>query len=241
MGLFDILKPKKSFENSVLGKALRAHVNDFFYNGTRLSQFKEGNKRHLIDDMYQKLVDGQQSENPVMMLRETLADFVVAYSCMMVLALTEEEKTEVNYGRNPYISGMLHRHIDAAAEFVPELKRHKWESEKSGEDLVNFCNVRTTIYLFYMNAINMALMEIGDKTDPHWYGALVEATLVWQENRIRMEMDMPLTTPDEIAAMAYGSMMDRVVDGETAPFYDWCQAYPDLYLDGRGPKQTPQI
>ena len=90
-----------------------------------------------------------------------------------------------------------------------------------------------------MNAINMALLEIGDKTDPHWYRPLVEATLVWHENLIRRAMDMPLTTPDWLVALAYGSMMDRVVDGEPAPFYDWCQAYPDLYLDGRGPKQTP--
>lgn len=241
MGLFDVFKPKKSFENSVLGKALRAHVNDFFYSGTLLSDFKEGNKRALIDDMYQKLVDAQQSENPVMTLRETLADFVTAFSGLMVLALTEEEKAEVDYGKNPYISGTLHRHIDAAAEYVPELKRHKWESEQSGKDLVSFCNVRTTIYLFYMNAINMALIEIGDKTEPHWYRPLVEAALVWQENQIRMAMEMPLTTPDEIDALAYGSFMDRIVDGEPAPFYDWCLAYPALYLDGRGPTQTAPI
>lgn len=238
MGLFDSVRDffeMRQFMKTPLAQALRAHTQEYFYGKTVLTHFSEDTKEKLIAGMTSQMGAAFQSPNPALAIREGLVSFTIQYAQVQVLCLTEEEKADAFYAANPYISGELHHRIDDAAEHVEELARYKWESEATGQDLIDFCNERCAIYLYYMNGFNIARRDLGDKTDPDWFRPLVEAQLVYEENTIRDKMGLPLTVRDMIEALAYSAMFNKAADGAVNPFYEWCSAFPDKYLAGRGP------
>jgi hypothetical protein len=233
-GVRDFFAVEK-FKRTPFAQALKLHTEEYFHGGSILSGLRDDNKQRLIEGMTQQVGAALQADNPKMAIREALVSHTIQYAQLQVLCLTEEERRQAFYAENPYISGDLHQCIDEAAEHVDELARHKWESGASGQDLIDFCNVRCAIYLYYMNALNLARMELGDQTDPDWYRPLVEAQLVYEENTVRDRMGLSLTVTDMIEALAYSVMFNHAANGVANPFYEWCKAWPDKYLAGRGP------
>lgn len=225
----------RKFQRSVFAQALKHHTQQYFHGGTVLSSLSQESKERFVAELMHKMASCFQAENPVMAVREAMVGYVLGYAELQVLCLTEDEKQDAFYSENPYISGELHNHISNAAELVEEVARFKWETEVDAQDLVDFCNARCAVYLYFMNAFNMARMELGDKTDPDWFRPLVEAQLVYAENSIRDKIGLQLLTADMIEAMAYSAMWNMVENGEIAPFYEWCKTFPDKYLAGRGP------
>jgi hypothetical protein len=224
----------RKFQRTVFAQALKLHTQEYLHGGTVLSSISQEAKERFVQELMQQMANCFQAENPAMAVRESIVGHVLSYAQLQVLCLTEEEKAEAFYSSNPYISGQLYHQIEIAAEHVEEAARFKWESEASPKDLLNFCNARCAVYLYFMNAFNIARMELGDKTDPDWFRPLVEAQLVYEENTFRDKMGLPLLTADMIEALAYSVMWNKVMDGSTAPFYEWCQTWPEKYLAGRG-------
>jgi hypothetical protein len=225
----------RRFMKTPLAQALKQHTEDYFYGNTVLSGFTEELKHKQIEGMTRQMAAALQAPNAALAIREGLVGYSFQYAQLQVLCLLKDEKQETFYSGNPYISGELHHQIDAAAEHVEELAQYKWESGAIGQHLIDFCNGRCAIYLYYMNAFDIARIELGDKTDPDWFRPLVEADLVWVENSIRSKMGLPPTVTDMIEALAYSSMSNMVENGAANPFYEWCKAWPDKYLAGRGP------
>lgn len=225
----------RSFKRTPFARTLKAHTQSYFHSGQILSSISQEAKERIVAELMQHMAACLQSENPVLAVREAIVNNVLAYAELQIVCLTEYEKSLAFYSENPYISGELYRMIEAAAEHIEELNRFKWETEADHQELIDFCNTKCAYYLYFMNAFNMARMEIGDKTDPDWFRPLVESQMVYEENRIRDKIGLPLLTADMIEALAYSVMWNKVMDGSSAPFYEWCQTWPDKYLANRGP------
>jgi hypothetical protein len=241
MGLVDGIRnfvAMRKFMKTPIAQALRLQTQEYSYGGSMLSALTDQAKQRLINGMTQQLAGALQSPNPIMAIREGLIGFSYQYAQVHVLSLTEDEKSETFYAENPYITGQLHHRIDEAAEHVEELAQHKWEAQASGQDLIDFANGRSIVYLYFMNAFNLARMEIGDKSDPDWFKPLVEADLVWVENTMREKLGLPLSVKDKFEALAYSSMSNMVENGSSNPFYEWCKTWPEYYLAGRGPLRS---
>jgi hypothetical protein len=99
--------------------------------------------------------------------------------------------------------------------------------------------VRTAVSQYFLNAFNIARSHLGDVTEPDWFRPLIEAQMVYEENRLRDELGLPLTVSDMIEALAYSTMFNLILNGEVNPFYAWCKTWPDKYLAGRGPMPEP--
>jgi len=124
MGLFDGVRAYHAgwkFRRSILGQALAAHTQEYFYNGIALSHFSQEAKNRLIADFYSQLVAIQQSENSALECRRLLAEYVLSFCALNVLSLKETEKADQFYAPNPYISGTIWRHVERAVENVPEM------------------------------------------------------------------------------------------------------------------------
>lgn len=119
MGLLDFIAAQlevRRFKRSPLGQALRLHTNEFFYSGHTLSWMEEQKKQVLIQNFMGLLVEAQQAANSALALRTKLTEYVLLFSQLQTLCLTEGEKEDQHYSSNPYISGTLHRRILDAAE-----------------------------------------------------------------------------------------------------------------------------
>ncbi|MEQ1551282.1 hypothetical protein [Sphingorhabdus sp.] len=241
MGLLGSIREyfeRRKFQRTVFAQALKLHTQEYLHGGTVLSSVSQETKERFVQELMQRIANCFQAENPAMAVREAIVEHVLGYAQLQVLCMTEEEKAQTFYSSNPYISGQLCHQIELAAEHVDEVARFKWESEANSQDLMDFCNTRCALHLYFMNAFNLARMELGDQTDPDWFRPLVEAQLVYEENTIRDKLALPLLTKDMIEALAYSVMWNKVMAGDANPFYEWCQTWPDKYLAGRGPLPT---
>lgn len=230
----------QKFKRTPLAQALRQHTQECLYGDTVLRDFSEENKEKFVTDLMGQMGASFQSPNPAMAIRERIVAYTIQYADLQVLALNEAEKPQMFYAENPYISGKLHIHIDEAAKHVEELAKFQWQGGEEGQDLIDFCNVRCAIYLYYMNAFNIARIELGDETKPDWFRPLVEAQLVYAENTIRDKMGLPLTTRSMTDSLTYWVMAENVVGGVPDPYFEWCKAFPEKYLAGRGAPTAQQ-
>jgi hypothetical protein len=245
MRLFDALKGQLEvwkFQRSPLGMALQQHTQDYFHSGQVLSWLKQENKEKIAQVFMLQLVAIRSSQDIGYALREKLAEYVLLYCQLSLLCLTEKEKAQHMFAGNPYISGELHHHIEAAASHNEEMASTISQSDGDfdHEDLIATANTRSTIALYYANGLNMARIAIGD-TDPDkdWYRPFVEAMAVWEEDQLRNKLDLKRLVPGPIGALPYASFLDHVLAGERNPFFTWTREWPDLYLAGEGP--APEV
>lgn len=180
----------KAWNKSVLGQALANHSREYFYEGdTRLSSFNEKNKQKLISDFYAKVIAIDQVENPLLAMRENIADSVCGFAKLQVLCLKPDEKKEAFYADCPYISGTLYAHIRELSEHNEELKQLKWtHGDLSDDDLISFCNGRSAVFLYYVNGLNI-VRAAGDDVDEakDWLRPFIRSSLIWEDDLCRGE------------------------------------------------------
>lgn len=223
------------FKRTPIAQAIRAHTQEYF-SMPSLAGFSKESKERLVSDFCQKISQIYMSANPVLACRETLVEYTLLYAQLHVHCLTEDDKAEMFYKDNPYISGELWRHIRQSSDHHDELARWKWEDpELTDEDLVANANTRCALYLYYANGMNLVRLELGDASEKGWFRALVEATLVNEEHRLREKLGLPVLVPGPIGALPYAVFMNYVINGEEYPLFAWCRDFPDLYLAGKGP------
>lgn len=90
-------KALREWQNSPLGKTLASHTHEYLSKYPRLADFSEETKNRIVGDFYQKIFSLAQAENPFLAMRELLASYVVGFSGLQVLCLTEEEKADAFY------------------------------------------------------------------------------------------------------------------------------------------------
>lgn len=222
-----------NFRRTPLAQALREHVQEFFYRGRLLSWFSEDNRQRLINEFLQKASAIYRAADPIAAGRETLVEYVLFFSPLMAVALTEAEKADhPMFSGQPAISGELHHHIRQAAEHIDELGKMLFDQPDATDDeLVSYMNTRSAVGLFFANGMNMIRIELGDRGE--WYRPLLEATMVADEDRLRDALGLPRLLEGSFDALAYGNFFEYVL-GQADPFYAWKKDWPRLLLYGRG-------
>lgn len=234
-GLFKSTKPSRVAlfsKDPVLEEALQEHTAAYFYSGHTLSSFSPDARHRIIDDLRQRISEIFASPTGRETLRRHIVEYVLRYACLCVFALTEDEKAVMEYGRNPYITGQLHHHIQRAAELHDEM-RTQVDRGLSDIELRAFANTRAAVMLYYANALNMVRIRRGDTApESDWYRPFVEAMLVWEEDNARERLDMPRVVPGELHGLPYYGFLEVVLAGEDDPLGHWKQKFPQLHLDG---------
>jgi hypothetical protein len=227
----------QKFKRSSLGQALIEHTQQYFHSDQVLSHFSEESKLAIIQDFMTRLAAIVRSPDGRMELRKALVEYMIVYSGLTILCLTEEEKTIAEYAANPYISGELHHHIEAAAPHNEEMARFIWQEngDVTPADLMSFANQRSALMLYYLNGFNMVRVQSGDVDEAKdWFRPLVEAQLVWEEDLVREKLSLPRLAPARLYGLPYSTLSNLVMKGEANPLYSWTKMFPSLYLAGEG-------
>lgn len=245
MGLFDRARARIGafkFKRSELGRALSEHTHNYLYGETALASFEQARKDAIAQDFYSKVFLLSQADNAIMELRTMLVEYALAFTQLAVLCLTEDEKLDMFYRDNPYISGTLYKHIEQAADHVEELGKLRFEiDELTAADLKSYCNTRSALMLYYLNGFNLVRNAMGDSSlidEKDWFRPMVEAFMVSEEDRMREKIGLPSLLNDGVRGLVYGAMMDYILNGDANPFYTWTSTWPTRYLAGHGPLPT---
>lgn len=231
----------RRWTKSPLGSALRTHGHNFFWNDDApFAYFAEDTKLKHCAELHSMAADCLNSANPVLAVREKLANYVVTFAPLMVAGMRPDGKQGNElYEDSPYISGQLRPHISAIANHIDELGQLRFEDpDISDDDLGDFCTSRASLLLFYCNGLNNVSIYLEDRVSlrSEWYRAFVQAAMVFAEDHIRRAVELPSLLPSTTGGLVYSSFMEYVINGDSDPFYSWCRDFPDYYLWGHGPK-----
>lgn len=216
-------KAIRAWEQSALGQILLNHSKEYFNKYPRLASFSEEGKNKIIMEFYNQIFMILQAENPFLAMRESLASYSIEYARYQILCLTAEEKSETFYSECPYISGELYKNIDRIVEFNDELGELKWkQSDISNDELIEFCNTRSLLFLYYLNGINYVRSELQDMDkEKDWLRPFIKSMLIWEEDQVREKIGLPRLLPNSLDALKHSSFMNLVIDGYNNPFYEW--------------------
>lgn len=217
-----INKAIRQWQNSELGKALILHTDEYF-KYPRLAEFSEENKTKIKQDFLEKIFSFSDAENPFLAMREALAAYVIGYTQYQVLCLKEEEKEAASYSDCPYISGELYKHIDKVTEHFDALGELKWKHpDIPSEDLIDFCNTKCVIHLYYVNGLNYVRMDFDDlDKEKDWLQPFIKSSLIHEENYFRDKIGLPSLLPDSMDGVKHGTFMNVVIQGHKNPYYEW--------------------
>ena len=220
----------KEFADSELGEQLTLLTRQYFYSGQILSKISEKSKTKIIQRLYHEILDLPNNENPFLKLRELLVGYAFAFAQLQVLCLKEDEKTEVYYGDSEFISGELYHHIQKCAERVDELKELKWkDSTISDEELMDYCNGRCSILLFYLNGLNCVRKEFDDfDSEKDWFRPFIQAMLIWQEDTFRRDIGIDPLLADSMEGLKYSTFANLVQNGFKNPYYEWEKSWVEI-------------
>jgi len=223
--LYQEAKAAFAWQRSPLGQALSAHVNEFF-SYPRFAEMEPESKQELVTDLHQRVNEILQAENPVIKLRESLANYMILHAELAVLCLTEEEKRDQFYADCPFISGQLHREIQKAVPHVEFLREAKCKfPDVSAEEFVALCNARSIWLLFYVNGFNDVRYYLKDCDKEDWFHPFNRAMMIWHEDWLRGKMGLPCLLPDKLDELKYATFVNLVVDGAPNPYCEWERAW----------------
>ena len=222
-------KALREWQNSFLGKTLARHTQEYFTQYPRLADFSEETKNKIVGDFYHKIFSLTKADNPFLAMREHLASYVVGFSGLQVLCLTEEEKIGASYSDCPYISGQLHSHIEKAVKHVDELRELKWKyPEITNSDLISFCNSRCLLQLYYLNGFNYVRSEFDDfDKEKDWLQPFLTSMMIWDEDQIRDKIGLESLLPNSLDGLKHSTFMNMVVNGYKTPSFEWEKSWGD--------------
>lgn len=225
-------KALRDWRASDLGHALEAHTREYFAGSyVRLRSLKDEAKNRIVEDFYAKVFALPNSENPFLALRELIANHVLAYSELSILAMTPEDKASQPYLDSPYISGELYKHIRRTSDFNEELKKLKWEygdAEVTDEELVSYCNSRSLVLLYYANGFNLVRYLTNDHDKPKdWYRPFLKSSMIYYEDHYREKADLPRLLPGAVDGLMHMTFANFVAKGFENPYYEWEKHYAE--------------
>lgn len=230
----------KQWQKSELGQALRHHGHDFFWkDDAPFGYLDEEEKQKACVELHTKAINILSSPQPILAVREQLADHVLTFAQLMVAGMKEEDLEDRNYAGTPYISGKLRPHIRKIADHIDELGRQRFsDPDITDEEMADFCTARASFLLFYCNGLNMVSISVEDRANKRseWFRAYVQAAMVAAEDGLRREIGLESLLPGSVDGLIYSSFTDYVINGEPDPFYSWTKVWPDYFLYGKGPQ-----
>lgn len=228
----------RQWKKSVIGIALQSHGYDFFFApDAPFSHLDQEVKVRHCAELHIQIARVVTAENPIIAVRELLADYVLTFAPLMAAGMPEDGKEDRGYADTPYISGQLRPHISRIADHIDELGRMRFEEpDLSDEELADYCTNRASLLLFYCNGVNTASIAIENRASQlsEWYQAFVQAALVAAEDELRRDIGLKSLLPGMVDGLMYSTFTDMVINGHPDPFFSWVKAFPDKFLHGRG-------
>jgi hypothetical protein len=212
----------RDFSNSLLGKSLHKHTQEYFQN-PRLSAFKEESKIKIIEDFSNQIIGICQTENPLLAMREALAGYSFEYIKFHILALNEKDK-DIHYGKDCMdISGQLYKHIDKATDCQDDLRELKWKHpDIKNEELISFCNTRSVLYLYYVNGLNYVRLEFKDyDEEKDWLKPFLKSMAIYEEDNIRKHIGLPSLLSGKFDGLMHSTFANFVMSNCKNPYFEW--------------------
>jgi hypothetical protein len=223
-------KAIKEWRSSHLGIALERHSREYFYgDNALLGGLSEEGKQKFIGDLLQKVFSFATDEKAFLTYREALASCVIDYASYKVLCLKEDEKEKDTFFSDcPHISGELYKFIHELSQHHVKLKECEGQTGAlSDEELIELCNERCTLDLYYIGGLNMVRIELKDfieEEEKDWLRPFMKSELILQENLYRREISLPSLLPNKFDWIWHSSFSEIVVSGAKNPYYEWEKA-----------------
>lgn len=222
-------KAQRVWEKSHLGQMLDLHTQKYFTKYPSLANKSAEAKIKIGGDFYQKVINLMQGENPFLLMRELLAEYVLQHTHLQVLCLTEQEKADEFDADCAYISGQLHYVVDQAVLHVEELRELKWRHPEFGKsDYLSYCNQSCLILSYYINGINIVRGEFDDfDSQKDWLRPFFKSMLITAEDGLRGKMGLPSLLTGNFDALKHSTFLNYVIAGHRNPYFEWEKSWHD--------------
>lgn len=231
--MFSVLKQRwgeyqalRRFKNSTIGQML-AHHTESHFKLPRMQALSEETRQTLVSGFYQGLVEIAQADEPFLELRKRIAGTAFELAALQVWCLTEDEKPHTDWAEVPYVSGALHRRIVEAAPHVAELCDVVAEHPNAtAEELVDWCNSRTLVQIYFLNGLNYVRHEFDDMRDPDWFRPMITSQMISHEDAAREKLGLPSLLASPVDALVHSTFAVLVEQGEHDPLAKWEEMFP---------------
>lgn len=240
-------KEKKQKEKiNLFQRALNDHISKYLYGGdiTSLSELQQKTKDSMIENLGQMLSEIETAENSFLKMREIITSLVYSVAGFQVLALTEEEKQQMEDVTSvPWISGSLHHHLPALVNHFEELKKDQFEMDIPDEELLSYCNMKGASLIFYLDALNLlrSIVFQDQKENQDWFRPFLVANMIWWESIFRGNINLDNLGLDAAEGIMFSTFARYVNDGADNPFYDFDKVWKKYMSDIGTPDKSHHL
>jgi hypothetical protein len=142
-----------------------------------------------------------QAENPVLALRQEIANTALWHADYQVLAMTAQDKAESFYAGCPFVSDELQHHLSACVEHHDHLREYWWRVRNSSlrdghslDDVVfHYCQTNALVGQFYAKGFNLmrATYKDTDTVGRDWFRPLILSSIIYAEDNFRSKVCLP--------------------------------------------------
>lgn len=216
-------KTIRSWRKSPLRRSLEVHAEEYSSGYAMLANGSAGGKQKMLEDVCAEVLSILGAKSPLLAFRKEFASHVWRLANVMVLCLTEEEKSESWCSDCPYISGSLWRDIEKLTQASPILEA--WAQRRPGapqKELVFLCDSFAARGLFYLGGYNFLRAFLGDVSSTRdWVRPFFLAQLIVAEDMCRWRAGIPSLLPDSLDGLKYYLFEECVIDVAKDPLYEW--------------------
>ncbi|NOX70206.1 MAG: hypothetical protein GXP15_13540 [Gammaproteobacteria bacterium] len=204
------------------------------YHRIPLREFiDEAKRQQLSRQLYLDINEICNSTDPVTSCREKLAATMLDFARYQVLVIPPIPEDDASGLRGqPGISGELGEHIFSLAEKNESLSAElrDFAEPRTPDTVWNFVQQSYWMTYWFLETINAARIELGDRDEEDWYRSFMHAACANREHIYRRDLALPSCFEPhvaDIAPTAYSIFTDIVLSGAGNPGREWREYYRD--------------
>jgi hypothetical protein len=193
--------------------------------------WSEGGKQKLVSDIIADISRGLSAPNPIQAVRMRTIEFMILSAKFDVLIM---QKPTPFF----YLSGELKERIPELAQADKELEEffsELGEAPTSFEKMWDSILAKYWVMHLYMNTYNIVRQILKDSDDSgkkDWFQPCYISLCVWQENKYRQELGLPLTIEGDAAdlkAICHSSWIWKAEEGHKNLRMVWERAWEEAF------------
>lgn len=221
--IFDSIKEKIMsylWARSELGRNLNSYNENFFFSEANiLNSFSEKKKYELMGKLYKEVIGITSSENSLLDLRNKLVEYVLEYAQIQVICLTLKDKEESIHSE--YVSGQLYPFIQKLAGSIESLEEYILKETPTDEELMQACNVKCTLLIYYINGLNVLRIDMDDHKKEDWLRPFILSMMIVYEDNFRKSINLPSLLKQNLDNLNHSTFMNVVRSGADNPYEVW--------------------
>jgi hypothetical protein len=212
-----------AFRNNPVVQAAVIHSSTVFDSLPLKNHLTEDTKSHLANTLFQRIQAICLSPDQIAACRTEFCGSVIEVVNYQVLVLPPPPEADPTGLRGqPGITGELKAHLVEVAQKNKEVRELMYpvsEHPTHNEvwDMVLLLYWRSHWFAETFNAARIALQDSNPDKARDWYKPFLHAMCASQENRYRKEIGLPRVLRDDLASIAYSTMMNFVLGGDRYP------------------------